>query len=224
MQFFDALLHTHGGGGLVMQLRVATQHRLRTRCIQLLSALVRIDNANDVLSAHTNRGAEAVIHALEAYPRDLMLTQSALCALAHIWPIEPWVPTQRIVKAVLEAAARHKTDQLIAQATMRLLKLHAHSPSQLELAPQVLEAVARIARAFDQDETVAEYAAHTVVAMAGIEPAALTRAHGKATALSVTATIVQLAVNARTPPALVLGGRPWNDRVLSLYPRLRSAA
>ena len=225
MQLFDALLHIHSGGGLISQLRVATQHLLRTRCVQLLSALIRIDNPSDVLAAHNNRGAEAVIDALQAYPRDAMVTQAALCALAHIWPIElPWEPMKTILDAVLQAAARHKTDRLIAQATMRLLKLHTQSPSGLVLAPQVLETTTRIVRAFQDDDTIAHYTAETVVALATVEPADMIRTHGKATYLTMSSTMVALATNAPQPATLILGGQPWFQRVLALFPRLRSAA
>jgi hypothetical protein len=225
MALFDALLQIHRGAGLILQLRVATEHRLRTRCVQLLSALIRIDNPNDVVAAHNNRGAEAVVDALEAYPRDAMVTQAALCALAHIWPIQaPWIPTQRIVKAVVDAAARHKTDRLIAQATMRLLKLHTQSTSQLELAPQVIDTANRIAGAFPDDDTIAHYAAETVVALATVEPADMIRTHGQATCLTMSSTMVALATNARQPATLVLGGQPWSQRVLALFPRLRSEA
>ena len=150
---------------------------------------------------------------------------AALCALAHIWPIElPWEPMKTILDAVLQAAARHKTDRLIAQATMRLLKLHTQSLSGLVLAPQVLERTTRIARALHDDDSIAHYTAETVVALATVEPADMIRAHGQATYLTMSTTMVALATNAPQPATLILGGQPWSQRVLSLYPRLRSAA
>lgn len=229
MSAFDAVLEEHGAAGLVTELRVAIEQKLRVRTVTLLSAMIRIDKLADHVAVHEARAAEVVISALTAFSNDAMIAQAALCALFRCWAggIAPfdseWVPTADILSAVLGAARDHASDLLVQQAALRLLKLHAVSGLQLVLAPSVVQVIAHATRTFPRDETIQSFAAEAICALNGIEVADWVEAHGQSKYEAFRLASLELAMKMKRPSSVRINGRDWQDTVLNLYPRLRSA-
>lgn len=182
----------------------------------------------DHVTAHQARGAEACIGALGAFPDDAMVAQAVLCALFRCWgggtaPFDAdWVPTASIVKAILDAAQRYKDDMLVQQAALRLMKLHTNSRLQIVQAPRTVETVAHAMRAFPQDNTIQTWGAESVCALNGIEPSDWVKAHGEASYMALRVTSIELAMTAPRPSTVLVNGTDWQDKVLQLFPRLRS--
>jgi hypothetical protein len=228
MASLDALLATRGPQGLCDDLRDATAHSLHDVAVMYLSAMMRIDTLTDHVAAHQARSAEAIVDALDRWQDSLELNTVALGALFRVWaggmpPFEAqWVPTERLVQAVMAAMQRHQADRLTVSAGMRLLKLHARSTQRLMLAPQVLAAIADTMPMYPQDDTVQHWSAETVVAICANEPADLITAHGIVQYDAMCVTCIQMALTARRPATLFVAGSAWYDKVLELFPRLRS--
>ena len=225
---FDALLATRGPQGLCDDLRDATAHALHDVAVRYISAMMRIDTLTDHMSAHHARSAEAITDALHLWPDSLELNAVALGALFRVWgggvpPFEAsWMPTERLVQAVVAAMRRHQADHLATSAGLRLLKMHTRSAQRLVLAPQVLAAVADAMRAHPQDETVQHWSAEAVVAICANEPTDVIAAHGLVQYSDMGVASIQLALAARRPATLFIAGSAWYDKVLELFPRLRS--
>ena len=224
----DALLATRGPQGLCDDLRDATAHSLHDVAVMYLSAMMRIDALTDHVAAHQARSAEAIADALDCWPQSLHLNTIALGALFRVWgggvpPFEAsWVPTERLVSAVLTSMQRHHTDRLTVSAGVRLLKMHALSSQRLVLAPQVLTAVAAAMRSYPQDDTVQHWSAEAIVALDQVEAADVIAAHGQASYDAMCLTSIQLALTALRPATLLVSGTAWHDMILQRFPRLRS--
>ena len=134
----------------------------------------------------------------------------------------PWVPTERLVTAVLTSMPRHHADRLTVSAGVRLLKMHALSSQRLVLAPQVLTAIAAAMRSYPHDDTVQHWSAEGVVALNQVEPADVIAAHGQASYDAMCLTSIHLALTALRPATLLISGTAWHDIILQQFPRLRS--
>jgi hypothetical protein len=226
----DALLATRGPHGLCDDLRDATTHSLHDVAVMYLSAMMRIDVLFDHVVAHQARSAEAIADALDCWPQSLQLNTVALGGEFKVWrggmpPFHaPWVPTERLVSAVLTSMQRHQTDRLTISAGVRLLKMHAQSSQRLVLAPRVLTAIAAAMRSYPQDDTVNHWSAEGVVALNKVEPADVIAAHGQASYDAMCITTIQLALTTLRPATLLISGTAWHDMILLQFPRLRSQA
>ena len=230
MASLDALLAMRGPHGLCDDLRDATAHSLHDVAVMYLSAMMRIDTVTDHVTAHQARSAEAISDALDRWPDSLQLNTVALGGLFRVWgggvpPFEAsWVPTERLVSAVLTSMQRHQADRLTISAGVRLLKMHAQSSQRLVLAPQVLTAIEAAMRSYPQDDTVQHWSAEAIVALNQVEPADVIAAHGQASYDAMCLTSIQLALTALRPATLFISGMAWHDMILQRFPRLRSQA
>ena len=228
MASLDALLAMRGPQGLCDDLRDATAHSLHDVAVMYLSAMMRIDTVTDHMAAHQARSAEAIADALDRWPQSLQLNTVALGGLFRVWgggvpPFEAsWVPTERVVSAVLTSMQRHHADRLTVSAGVRLLKMHAQSAQRLVLAPKVLTAIASAMHTYPDDETLQHWSAVSIVALNQVEPADVISAHDQASYDAMCITSIQVALTALRPTSLLISGTPWYDTILQKYPKLRS--
>ena len=224
----DALLATRGPQGLCDDLRDATAHSLHDVAVLYISAMMRIDTLTNHVAAHHARSAEAIVDTLDCWPQSLQLNTVALGGLFRVWgggvpPFEaPWVPTERLVTAVLTSMQRHHADRLTISAGVRLLKMHAQSSQRLVLAPQVLTAIASAMHTYPGDATLQHWSAEAIVALNQVEPADVISAHDQASFDAMCITSIQVALTALRPTSLLISGTPWYDTILQKYPKLRS--
>ena len=220
---FDAMLRQYGTVGLIEQVKTSSEHQLEHRTALFLAAMVRIDTMQDHVAAHRDVVADAVIR----FPSSLPVARASLCALSRIWgggltPFnDTWVPTTKIVSTILKAMAAQANDLLTQQAGVRVLKMHTYSSFSLIKAPDVMDATANAMRNNPHDETIQHWGSELVCAINGMEPSDIVKAHGELGFQRIAVTSVELAVAMPRPPSLLVNGRPWQDVVLSVHPRLR---
>ena len=228
MAHLELMLAQHGPRGLVHQVKLAAEHQLEHRTAIFMGAIVAIpiQATSQRLVAHRAKGAEVLVDVLRTFPESLVIAQGAVVALNKVWEggLRPFdasfVPTERVVTAVLDVMATFKTDLLTTQAGLRLLSLHTRSATHLLKLPQVMEVLETAARSFKDDDTVQSYAAETVISINCIEPVDLISAHGEMGYAAVCEATVRLCLSTRRP-SIQLGGVDWQERVLKLYPRMR---
>ena len=226
----DAAVEQHGPAGLVSELRICVQRAWRERTIFVLTAMGRCTDVNDQVGLARADASSVIADALAAYPHDRLIACAGLCALSRCWgggtpPFDSdWVPTEAIVNAILDAAQHHKCDLLVQQAALRLIKVHVNSRHQLVQAPRTVETVACAMRAFPRDDTIQTWGAEAVCAINGIEPTDWVEAHGEASYTALRVTSIQLAMTAPRPSTVLVNGVAWQDKLLQLFPRMRSQA
>jgi hypothetical protein len=212
----DALVAQYSATDLVSQLRLATDRCQRERTALLCGALIRIED-----DAARVDGAEVVANAISKFPTDKIVVGVALGALSYSWP-PPATSTKRVLNIVMEAMARFKTQLLVMQAGVRILKLHSASNQQIVLAPSVMKTVYGAMQSFPHDDMINHWGAQVVSMLNGIEPEEVIRAHGNMNYTAMHVQSIALAITAHRPTTLVLNGTPWHDLILDLHPRLRS--
>ena len=231
MAHLEALLTQHGPRGLVHHVKLAAEHQLEYRAALFIGAIVTIPTKAIAqrLAAHRAKGAEVLVNVLHAFPESFVIAQGALVALNKVWEagLSPFdaafVPTERVVTAVLDVMAKHKADLLATQAGLRLLSLHARSRTQLLKLPQVMEALEVATCSYPNDDTVQSYAAETVISINCIEPSGAINAHGQLGYAAVCEATVRLCLSTRRP-SMQLGGVDWQEKVMLLFPRMRERA
>ena len=127
-----------------------------------------------------------------------------------------------MVKAVVKAMETFKTDLVLIQGGVRLLKLHTSSQFRLVETPAVVETAAEAMKRWPADATVQHYAAAVISAINGVEPKDIKEAHGEMGYNSIAVTSVALAT--ASPPSLHIQGQSWQHLVLTCYPKLRLRA
>jgi len=222
----DAAIAQHGPTHLVEQLRACVDNRLRERAIFLMSAIVRCTGVNDQIALARADAASVLVTAIAANPRDRLTVCASLGALDKCWPSEvanDEPTTRRIAQCCIDAIAGH-ADLHVHQAAVRLLKLHSLSNQNLVMAVEAIEALQRATRAFPADDTIQFWAAQGCVGYCSIEPDDVISTHGQSGFDRLRQASIAIAVAAPHPTELLIGDRPWNEVILSLYPRLRSQA
>ena len=212
---------------LVAQISDATARGLAVRAAIGLVALCALDAPRDRRALRLAHGGHVVAMALDAFAAgDAPLARCGLTALERAWcrrALHDWGADAAVVAAVLRVMARHAADVGVQRRGLRVLELHAAGAARLAHAPRVVEAAARAARRFVGDECVQLWAATVVALLNGLDPAQVAAAHGASGCARLAAASVELAVwaEARPPPALRVGQRPWHAVVLAVHPRLR---
>ena len=224
----DALLYNqHGAAGLVQRVDVATQHSLPQQAELCLRAMIHMDSLADRRAAFQANGPMVIAQCLATFPNSLPIAHAALTAgLLRAWNggVAPFhgAPTQQVVKAVVKAMQTFKTDLVLIQGGLRLLKLHTSSQYHLVETPVVVETAAAAMRRWPADMTVQSFGAHVFAAINGVEPKDLKDAHGELGYNSIAVTSVALAT--ASPPSLHIQGQSWQQLVLTCYPKLRLRA
>jgi hypothetical protein len=221
---FLLLRREHGTRGLVRALVRATARADERATARLLGALLTLDAPPDRGAARGAGAERAVAEALAAFPASRAVAGTALGALARVWAFDDAADTERLLDATLAALARHAGDALLQAAGVRLLKLHVRSAQQLVATPRVLAALERAMLALPADDAVQHWGAEAVVALNGIEPAALVKAHGALGYGAIAEASVRLCLATPRPATLQVGGVDWQAKVLAVHPRLRSQA
>lgn len=220
-----SLLAEQGVAGVVAQVRLAAQHGLAARATTYMAALTRVEAPNDVAALRAADGANVLGAALAAFARrgSALLAQCALGALDRAWATRgAHVPSAAVLGAVLDAMTLHRSDVLVAQCGLRLLRQHAAGDACVALAPRVAEVAGAAMRAHRADGTVQHWGAEVVCLLAGLEPVAVAKAHGALGEARLATACVAAAVEAGArPTTLLVGGAPWHAKVLATFPRLR---
>jgi hypothetical protein len=205
----------NGAAIIVNQLRLATNSQTRNEAAVQLAALIQT-KPTDRTALRSARAADVVADSISAFHGDVIIAQVGIGALWHVWI--PPVPTERLITLVLDEMARHHDVMLLQQAGMRILRMHAASPQHLLLAPSVLTAVGRVMQA-RHDDTNQHWGAETVCCLASIDPAEIIRTHGTSKLAAMAQLFTELAINAPRPATLLVGGQPWYELILELYPQ-----
>lgn len=221
------LFQQHGPAGLVRQVAQATMHGLPNRAESMLRAMLHIHSREDRLAALQARGPAVIAVCLKTFPKSLGIARAALIAgLAQCWNggVAPFfgARTKCVVKAILKAMATFKTDLLVCKGGVRLLALHASSRTRMVEAPSVVEQTAVVMRRWPDDMIVQNFGARVIGAYNGVEPHQIKEVHGEVGYNSIAVTSVALAVSTR--PSLQIRGQPWQQLVLTCYPKLRQRA
>ena len=221
------LFQQSGPAGLVAQVDLATQHGLTQLAETALRAMTHIQSLADRRAAFQANGPMVIAQCLATFPNSLPIAHAALTAgLLRAWNggVAPFhgAPTERVVKVVVKAMQTFKTALVLIQGGLRLLKLHTSSQYHLVETPAVVETAAAAMRRWPADMTVQHYAAAVISAINGVEPKDLKEAHGEMGYNSIAVTSVALAVS--MPPSLQIQGQPWQQLVLTCYPKLRLRA
>ena len=224
----DALLYNqHGPAGLVQRVDFAMQHSLPQQAELCLRAMIHMDSLADRRSAFNAGGPMIIAQCLTTFHHSLPIARAALVVgLFRSWNggVAPFhgAPTQQVVKAVVKAMQTFRTDLVLIQGGLRLLKLHTSSQYRLVETPPVVETAAAAMRRWPADMTVQSFGAHVFAAINGVEPKDIKEAHGEMGYNSIAVTSVALAVS--MPPSLHIQGQPWQHLVLTCYPKLRLRA
>ena len=126
MANLEALLTQHGPRGLVRQVKLAAEHQLHHRAVLCMGAIVTIHRVEDRIAAHQAKGAESLVNVMKAFPASLIIAQGGLVALNKVWagglpPLDaPFVPTERVLSAILHAMVTFKGDLLLQRVSMHL--------------------------------------------------------------------------------------------------------
>jgi hypothetical protein len=165
--------------------------------------------------AEREKAVEAILSALQAFPRNASIVAGCLGALAHTLCMEVAIP----VAAVLKAVKRHEKNVLIVQAASRLFSLS--SSSKLDHLPLVAEAAARWIQLHPNDSSAAYYCALIIVEAAAVEPTEVKEEHGALGQGNIAVATVKAATATRLVE-LQVDGVDWNAYILShLFPRMR---
>ena len=189
----------------------------RATAMQCLASYVH-DPTITYASVADGHGAMDAVTALLSTFRDAGTAGGAFCAMVHIFPHgEARLP----ITAILHALKPHNSIPLVVQSAARLLHCHVASRHIQEGLPHVAEATAEWLKRFPNDDDIAHYASHILVAMNGIEPIDVKKQHGEHGVHMLTVSTIQGAAASRGGN-LRITGKSWNDFFLSdIYPRMR---
>ena len=205
----------NGAEKIVNRLRIATHIQRRNEAAAQLAALIQT-KPTDRAVLQSARAADVVADSISAFRGDVIITQVALGALWHVWI--PPVDTERILTIVMDEMARHQNVLLLQQAGLRILRMHAASPQQLLLAPSILTAVGRAMKSHRDDDTIQHWGAESICCLASIDPADVITEHGEHQCAEMSLLARQLAIDALRPATLLVGGAPWHQLIMELYP------
>ena len=218
----------HGAVGLVQLVDQATQRMDAQHAERYLRAMIQMHSLGDRRAAFHANGPMVIAQCLATFPRSLGIARAALIAgLFKSWSggVAPFhgARTKRVVKAVLKGMRTFsKYDLFVTQGGLRLLNLHTRSQYRLVETVAVVEQVAAAMRRWPNDFLVQDFGAHVIAAINGVEPREIKDAHGEVGYNTIATLSVALAVS--SPPSLQIQGQPWQQLVLTCYPKLRLRA